>query len=1038
MATTFLPALPQSAIEGAVHVIQQAYAPQTLVSSEDQRRLQQQLFEIQKQWEAWGLVIPFLEHADPNVQFFGAHTAQVKIARDWATFPQEHATRLRDMMLEITSRAIASGRNKVILRKLFVAITALALKIYPTDPSLWPDWLLSTVHILSNRGASGEHLLDFLAIVAEEVETADLLGPSKAEMQASLQSATPMVRQAIATCIAAPRPHHSPSELSSALKCLQAWLLTFPASDLTPLLPVLMSLLDPIPMDGSLVFEETSFVAASDTLQEIMTKSAFSDGSGRKTLTEPVLLWMNRYGDMIIKETTQNGFVDAVSHSFCKLIAALGDHSTMYLATNVSSTNSADPQPPQPQPLPSQGQLVQTFLRQILAYTSLPGFYGVDEEESELTLGFWYLYQEALWNSEYDQDLDDNTGENRVVQDMTLTKGLYFELVRALRRKAVWPPKNVLARWTRDQIDKFQTYRRDVGDTLINAYYLLRDDMLGYLVTDAAERLDGMQDKQGWEEVEATLHCIMALQEAIPIEDDPNLKRLFGSDILGRLPTRGNDRVRRTALLLIGEYASWFTTQPVQPPGSSVPSLLLNAISFLVPALTEPALCLPAANSLRGICDANRTALAPHIGAFGELHARLPNIPDTEKSKVLQSIASVIQALPPEEEIAPIEVIVNPVLAKLFEALQSSGQLPEEARVVVIQQLETIAGVARGLTRTTDSLLVLDDLPEVQHGSEPMKEARNDSRVVALRDAILRGIRTVIELWSTDALVSDALSELIKAITSLPSDVTLLSLSPGPLLEIVCMAAQRQLTAVWLSLATMLIIQFDPPSLLPSTFKPVPDDAAQDIVLNVLVVLLQTCLNAFTTPGAMEANPDIMQAFFNCMDTVAQHFVAVFYRLPADLFNALVQSAIASLSLQERYSLVAACTFVGALINRTATKDELEDAKNALAQTYGLSIMKAVLNGFAGIAPRSATPNLIELLSTLVTRFPAESRKWVQEVLYSNDFTPSKATPEAKEKFVKTIFGSRSLKRTREAAQQFTLVARGLEGSSFGYSSVMM
>src|SRR5438876_6594258 len=31
---------------------------------------------------------------------------------------------------------------------------------------------------------------------------------------------------------------------------------------------------------------------------------------------------------------------------------------------------------------------------------------------------------------------------------------------------------------------------------------------------------------------------------------------------------------------------------------------------------------------------------------------------DTEKSKVLQSIASVIQAMPPEEEITPIEVIL--------------------------------------------------------------------------------------------------------------------------------------------------------------------------------------------------------------------------------------------------------------------------------------------------------------------------------------------------------------------------------------------
>ena len=45
--------------------------------------MQQEIFDIQKRPAAWGLVIPFLEHPDPNVQFFGAHTAQVKIARDW-------------------------------------------------------------------------------------------------------------------------------------------------------------------------------------------------------------------------------------------------------------------------------------------------------------------------------------------------------------------------------------------------------------------------------------------------------------------------------------------------------------------------------------------------------------------------------------------------------------------------------------------------------------------------------------------------------------------------------------------------------------------------------------------------------------------------------------------------------------------------------------------------------------------------------------------------------------------------------------------
>lgn len=52
--------------------------------------------------------------------------------------------------------------------------------------------------------------------------------------------------------------------------------------------------------------------------------------------------------------------------------------------------------------------------------------------------------------------------------------------------------------------------------------------------------------------MEGTLHCIMAIQEAIPLEDNPHLGRLFSPEIISRLPTTGGARVRRTALLLIG------------------------------------------------------------------------------------------------------------------------------------------------------------------------------------------------------------------------------------------------------------------------------------------------------------------------------------------------------------------------------------------------------------------------------------------------------------------------------------------------------
>ncbi|KAH9942102.1 ARM repeat-containing protein, partial [Amylocystis lapponica] len=1042
MAAPFLPTLAPGDAERAAQLIQQAYAPQNHLSSEDQRRLQQELFEIQKRPEAWGLVLPLLDNTDPNVQFFGAHTMQVKIARDWGTFPQEHVAQLRDLLVDLTGRSISLGRNKVILRKLFVAITSLALKICPGNASVWPDWVISSVGTLSNLGSPNEHLLDFLAIVEEEIESAELVAQSKAQMQRTLLDAVPMVTQAITTCITM-HQQRPMSELTSALHCLQAWMTVFPSSDLTPFIPLLIALLNPSSAPGeNPEFDETTFVLVSDTLQEVMAKSALSDGAGSKTLTEPLLLWLDRYGGRIVEETLSAGFVNGISHSLCKLLVAIGDHSTMYLASNIASSSPPEPASssvPLPSPLPTRSLLVQTFLRLLLSYTALPGFSGTDEEESELTLGFWYLFQEALWNTEYDveygdSDTDEQFEKTREQGQWSIAKAVYFELVQVLRRKVTWPPAAVLNGWTRDQRDGFQAYRRDVGDTLINAYYILRDDLLAYYVNDLLERLAVQQEKQGWEEIEATLHCVMAVQEAVPLVDNQHLRRVFGPEILGRLPSTGRERVRRTALNLIGSYASWFTTQSTT---SSTP-LLMGVVSYVVAALQEQALCLPAANALRDLCDANRTALAPHVAAFGELNAGLTGIPDTEKSKILQSIASVIQALPPIEEIPPIEALLNPVVARLFEALQLSSRLPDEARAMAIQQLETITGVAKGLTRITESLLIFDDSPAVKQEVQQMNNARGDPRMLKLRENIINAVRNVVELWSTDATVSDALSDLFKAITSLPSDLTLLSLPPGPLLELICLAAQRQLTAVWLSLATMLIVQLDPPSLVPATFKPIAPAEAQGIVINVLAVLLQTSLSALGQPGAMEANPDIVQAFLVCMDMIAQHFIATFYQLPPELFNGLMQCAVSSLSLQERYSLVSACTFLGTLVNRTATTDELNDAKAELAQTHGRSIMLAVLNDFAGVAPRSATPNLVELLSILVTRLPAESRVWASEIMSSDDLIPSKATPEAREKFIKTVFGSRSMKRMREAAQQFTLVARGLDGSSFGYASVTM
>ncbi|KAF4611624.1 hypothetical protein D9613_003989 [Agrocybe pediades] len=1030
---SFLPTLSQFDIEHAAQLIQQAYAPPTgsVTTPEDLKRLQHDLFELQKRHEAWGLVIPLLNHQDQNVQFFGAHTAQVKIARDWDAFPAAHAEDLRDLVVQLTAHSIAIGRSKFILRKLYVALTSLALKLTPGQPSRWPGWIMSCVSTFSTQGAAPEYILDFLAIVAEEVGNADLLGPSKLQMQQSMMDASPMVVQAITSTVTQPLGLLPTNQYISSLSCFQAWMSFLKSDHITPMIPILIAQLDPNFPDDSI------FIAISDALKEIMTKSPLSDGSGSKSLTEPLMIWLDTVGNRIMEATLSNDDVSSVSHSLCKLLVTLGDHSTSYIATNISSSIPVSTGPTTPST--TKGHLTQNFLRLLLAYTGLPGYYGVDEEESEMTLGFWYLFQEALWSTDFylEDGADDRSPappdavDGSEAKQVTLAKAVFTELVKVLRRKVVFPPPGT--GWSRDQIDKFQVYRRDVGDTLINAYYVLRDDMLGYFINDIAERLASRQESDGWQEIEGTLHCIMSIQEAIDMENVSHLDRLFSPEIFGRLPSTGRSRVRRTALSVIGSYSSWFANQPHPSPSSqtSAPNLLVTVLSYVVSALPDPSLSLPAATALRNLCEANRKDLAAHISAFGELHAGLNNIPDSEKSKVLQSIASVIQAVPPAEEIPAIEAIVNPIVQKLFEALGSASTLPEEAKQATILHLETLAGVAKGLTRTTEGLSLLEDDSdtESQAETENIKRAREDPRSVKLREGIFAAIQAVMELWSLDAAVGHALSDLFKSITSLPADLTLISLPAGPLLELVCLAAQRQLTATWLSLAHILIAQLNPP-VYSLALKSGPTPEAEMTIERLLPVILQT---------------DIVQEFFACMDRAAQDFITAFYALPPGLLDALVQCAIKSLSLQERYSLVSACNFLSTLIHRTSVLEELRPHKLALLNAHGPNLMRAVLQGFAGVAPRSVVPNLIEILGTLLSRASSyepglvgNAHQWMKDILLSDNFVPSKANLEAKNKFIKAVAGSRSLKKTREAAQQFTLVARGLEGSNFGYSTLTM
>lgn len=83
----------------------------------------------------------------------------------------------------------------------------------------------------------------------------------------------------------------------------------------------------------------------------------------------------------------------------------------------------------------------------------MPGYWGVDEEESDMTLDFWYLFQEALWSVDSNEGEDDATPAGPEGEQARISRAVYFELVQVLRRKVIWPERTPLSRWTRGNVD---------------------------------------------------------------------------------------------------------------------------------------------------------------------------------------------------------------------------------------------------------------------------------------------------------------------------------------------------------------------------------------------------------------------------------------------------------------------------------------------------------------------------------------------------------------------------------------------------------
>ncbi|PLW53486.1 hypothetical protein PCANC_05957 [Puccinia coronata f. sp. avenae] len=1006
------------------------------------------LYDLMAEPSAWSLASEILDSLgthdwaqDTNARFIAAHTLAVKISRDWNSFPVEQSLNLKDRLLHwLQQSALRTASSipgeKIVLRKLSVAISVLSFKLVPEPSRCWDNWLLEVISRLASGPTITSSLLDVLTVIAEEAERADMLGARRVQYDKSIQDGSGLVIRTLSDALVS----KSHSIRLAALSCSQAWLCSshLNIDGPTTIWPILLELLfnsqyllahmNPN-KSADLADEEEDIVQKSaDCIEELVSGSrgGTTVGAGfvTKSRAEVLLDWFS--GDLvgsIIEHSIASGEVPDAILSIYKLFTSLSEHSIASIAANLSSPRSLK------------------MVRHLLRLSTFPGYAGIDENITSHILPIWTLLQEELNDLGYLGNVPDefdpppNLVQVSHPELRSLSTELFKTLSQGLKLKATWPKPNVIAdNWTKDMVASFKSHTRaDLAECLLACYYVCRDELLLDLVFETKSLLSrtlGADDC--YEDLEACLFCIRAIQDGIPSEENTALPLVFSSEILGRIPIGDTPpllRLRGTCLTLIASFSEWLKHRP---------NHLLCSLNLVAPSLnsTDPETISLAANALRRLCHEGRKVLVNEIAPLAELiRSTEGKIMPDEYNKVLQAVASVLQALPPRDLVQPILSLMDPVLTRLDLALRQHSQAPDpKNRMVIITQLQQLKACNQGLSEPDEELILLDMDEEFNSEKEKMAQLTQLEPIRNLHQTLSHLISIALVQSINDVDMAITLSELARSCTS-SSIPTAISIDPFIVLTtcISNISRDRANLAIWFSLSTSLVI---------ATCRLKGQNFPQDqwnTLLGCVKESVKVTASVLHSDAQMVQEPDLVQTFLQLSAVIIERYGQMFLSLKEEL-QIILAIAIAGLKVEERVALQAALDILRVFAQQTQKASSQAQAALflELLTIHGQQILNQIVLGISGKLPRSSLPSLSETLHCFVIKLPHLSQIWLGKLMETPGYPNEKLTEDKKVRFLRNICAARTLKKARDVCSDFAIVSRGLEGTGYGASQMSL
>ncbi|CAG8504703.1 10566_t:CDS:10 [Paraglomus occultum] len=715
-----------------------------------------------------------------NSQFFGAHTFQVKIARDWKSLPDDRKIWLRDELFRWLIHF--SNGPSVVTTKLSTALAAYTINAIP---NVWTNCIAELFQYLqSGAMALGRQdlavelpLLEYLTVISVHKE---------------LKDAIPLVMSTLQSFLAQNDQSQRGILLKQkSLRCLESWIAyNVPFESLLPLINHVIELFP---------CEETHESATEVLIQ-------FLDQPSVTSIQDTVCdLIMRCFASEWTKSRIAKAFNESDEHAvknLCRLMTVFGDTFTNYIAKHFIRPD------------------IMIYLEMMLTFTGFPeAIYDPyvipiqsnspeDNDNNVLEFG------NAALSSQQSAE------EARHIRDAAII--LFKRLIEILRVKLQLPPEDEWNEWHEETKQKFRSYRRDIGDIILSAYVILHEELLAYLIDLIAKQLNTPNSNDiHYEDAESTLYCIKAISESMSSSENTYLPRLFGAEIYGRLPSHGQTRLRNTALVLIGSYAEWLNENP---------DFLLPAINYIMASLNEPGLSFSAATAFKDVCELCRNHLVNVVENMVNAYLSLgSHVQPLQRQKIIESIADVLQNLPLEKMVKPILVLTGHIIEKSKEFISHSVQEPSIFRDSIMIQLGYLTSCARGIQARDDEPILVD----ADKDNLRIQAVFASTTVTSFTSTITDIVGRIANIWYQDQDVMESVCKFINAGIRYPPH--LLSLPLDFIVHLIQNFYSRQQHPCLMDTAAQLLTVYGSRN----EYKGVFEDILETFTVSTLIVINQ-------------------------------------------------------------------------------------------------------------------------------------------------------------------------------------------------------